>query len=133
MSDLDRVLAWSRSTVDRDFGESSAFAGQIDDVDPTFVARIVALVFYAAVRERFEDRTGVVDFIDAERERFPDIDPGVMEAAIRAALGEEELLEQVGADEVLRAEVVLTYVLLGGYAPDVLDAFYAGVRDLVGE
>lgn len=115
--EVELVSKFLEAVLRRDQEEIRNHREHVEESDPSLLAAMVGAVFYLGVRTRFSDDTdvrGITRFVRETQERLGEgqsLDARVAEAAIRAALGEEELLDDVDHDLLVATELTLIYAL----------------------
>ncbi|GGM37490.1 hypothetical protein GCM10011608_22620 [Micromonospora sonchi] len=129
-SDLIRAMAR------RDWGTADRLLDEVESIDWRGGSQVIAAAFAIAVNERFtadHSPTDVARFVAETRSRFPaaqSLPTLEMEALVRAALGEVDLIENLDPETALQMQIVfLGKLLQDGYrAEPELEAFIADVE-----
>ncbi|MEV4495989.1 hypothetical protein AB0J84_09810 [Micromonospora arborensis] len=135
LSDLIRALARA------DWDGADALVGEIGRGGWVGGLQVIGTAFALAVHRRFEPEatpTDIAAWVSATRAQYEDgntLPVLAMEGLIRAALGEEELIDNIPVDTVIAAEVfVLGQLLLEAkLSPSELDEFVDEAEQLAAE
>lgn len=120
-----------KATFVEDFDEVDRINADLGDTDWKDSGLLIAAVFSVAIEERFakdSSRSAVKDFITAARADYAEADnpikPLVAEGVVRAALGEEELLDGISAAESMQVQMILAHKIIseGEKSPAEIDA-----------
>lgn len=102
-----------------DFDDAERLNAEFSDIPFSDSAVLVGAVFYLAVKHRFSggaDHATVKAFIDEALAEYanaqPPIKPLTAEALVRAALGETELMQGIGAEEAVPVQMSLVYKIV---------------------
>ncbi|MEN3608023.1 hypothetical protein AAH979_00595 [Plantactinospora sp. ZYX-F-223] len=103
--------------------------------------QIIGAAFVLAVHRRFrrgQDQRDIAAFVAETRSRYEsgkDLPPLAMEALIRAALGEVDLMDEINPDNYLPGQIVVLGTILQDENPtqDQLDRFIREVEETAAE
>ncbi|MGH8794668.1 MAG: hypothetical protein ACRDXX_18730 [Stackebrandtia sp.] len=116
-AEVETVSAFLEAVLRRDQERIRQRREKVENVDPSLLAAMVGAVFYLGVRSRFSDDAdvrGITKFVRETQERLGDgqsLDARVAEAAVRGALGEEELLDGIDHDQLVATELTLIFAI----------------------
>ena len=121
----------------RDWGTVDRLLNEVESIGWRGGSQVIAAAFAIAVNERFataHSPTVVARFVAETRSRFPaaqSLPTLEMEALVRAALGEVDLIANLSPEAALQMQIVfLGRLLQDGYQTEPeLEAFVADVED----
>lgn len=99
---------------------------------------VINAAFWIAVNRRFTMETSrreIADYVTELKRRYTAMEPAVAEVLIRAALGEDHLLDGLDPDTALPVEMVLLHELVADVNPtdEQLQSFLSETASLAGQ